>query len=81
MVSLLISYPIVSGLIIYLLSRLPLVADEIEYKGSSLEEFVGIVVGPRAGKVATVFILLFNISVSVCAVIFGINFVNFSFCQ
>jgi len=51
-----ITYPIIAGVIIYLLSRLPKVANDIEYYGDSLEEFVEIVVGPTAGKIATVFI-------------------------
>lgn len=55
-ISLLITYPIIAGIIIYLLSRLPKVANDIEYYGDSLEEFVEIVVGPTAGKIATVFI-------------------------
>ena len=55
-ISLLITYPIVAGIIIYLLSRLPKVANDIEYYGDSLEEFVGIVVGERAGKITTIFI-------------------------
>ncbi len=72
--SLLITYPIVAGVIIYLLSRLPKVANDIDYTGDSLEEFVEIVVGVNAGRIATLFIQMFNISVSVCAAIFAGKF-------
>jgi hypothetical protein len=40
-------------------------------KKFSLEEFIGIVVGRKTGIITMVFILMFNISVSVCGVIFS----------
>jgi len=79
--AMLICYPIVAAVLIYLLSIFPRVASKIGYTGSNLEEFIEIVVGRKTSIITTVLILFFNISVSVCGVIFSVKFVNYSLCE
>lgn len=76
-----ICYPITAALIIYCISLLPKIADDMKYEGSSLEEFTELTLGPFHRKVATFFNLLFTLAVSTVAVIFSINFVNYAICQ
>jgi len=76
--SIAIAYPIIAIVLIYLLSIFPKVANRVGYNGSNLEEFIEIVVGKKTGLVTMVFILMFNVSVSVCGVIFSVKFVNYS---
>lgn len=76
-----IAYPIIAGVLIYLLAIFPRVASRVGYRGSNLEEFVEIVIGRKTSILTTVLILFFNISVSVCGVIFSVKFVNYSLCE
>ena len=75
---LMICYPIIALFIIYCLTRLPQIADHMEYKGNSLEEFTEKVLGKSHRRLVTGFNLLFCLSVSIVATIFSVSFINYA---
>ena len=77
----LLSYPIIVSGLVYGLDLIIRSADDAGYYGSSLEQFVEMVLGKVHRTFTTITNWLICFSVCVASVILAVQFVEFSSCQ